>query len=65
MSAPVKILVRMADPVLITMEVILVVVERASLELTVKKVNSLIPKLSLPPSNCINNFDFKNQIQKV
>ena len=44
MSAPVKILVRMGDPVLITMEVILVVVERASLELTVKKVNSLIPK---------------------
>ena len=42
MSAPVKIHVKMADSVLIIMEVTLVVVEKASREQTVKKVHSLI-----------------------
>ena len=41
MNAPVKIHVRMADPVLIVMEVTLVVVERASLGPTVKNVHYL------------------------
>ena len=41
MNALVKTHVRMADPVLIIMEVTLVVVERASVAPTVKKVHYL------------------------
>ena len=44
MNAPVKIHVRTADPVSIIMEVTLVVVERASLGPTVKKVHAFILK---------------------
>ena len=42
MNALVKTLVRMAGPVLIVMEVTLVVVERVSLEQTVKKVHVIL-----------------------